>query len=114
MRGRVAERTHADVPPARRVDDLVPVRVDGEAIRAGGLRPKPAPDTVAAACALLGVAPAQAAGFETTAAGVEACRAAGVRFVVGVDRGPGAGEDELGADVVVADLADLLDPALTA
>jgi HAD superfamily hydrolase (TIGR01509 family) len=94
---------------------LVPVRVDAVTIQTGRLRPKPAPDTVAAACRLLGVEPAQAAAFETTAAGVEAGRAAGIGFVVGVDRANGAGETSAqGADVVVGDLAALLDPALAA
>jgi beta-phosphoglucomutase-like phosphatase (HAD superfamily) len=92
---------------------LVPVRVDAESIRADRLRPKPAPDTVVAACRLLGVEPDRAAAFETTAAGVDACRAAGIAFVVGVDRANAAGETSAhGADVVVGDLAALLDPSL--
>ena len=72
---------------------------------------EPAPDTRLAACALLGVEPARAAAFETTAAGVAACRAAGIGFVVAVDRA-GADAAVRGADVVVADLGALLDPTL--
>jgi beta-phosphoglucomutase-like phosphatase (HAD superfamily) len=49
--------------------------------------------------------------FEDALAGVEAGRAGGFGFVVGVDRGGQA--DQLrhrGADVVVTDLAELLEP----
>ncbi len=47
--------------------------------------------------------------FEDALAGVEAGRAGGFGFVVGVDRA-GQAEDlrRSGADIVVADLADLL------
>lgn len=88
---------------------LVDLRIDGEAAEAKGLRPKPAPDMLLAACAQLGIDPRRAAAFETSTAGVLAARAAGVGLVVGVDRG---GESELlrasDADVVVQDLTDLL------
>jgi HAD superfamily hydrolase (TIGR01509 family) len=94
------------------LDGLVPLRVDGETIRGERLGAKPAPDTVSAACRLLGVAPADAAAFETTPAGVDACRAAGIGYVVGVER-TGGEADVHEADVVVDDLAALLDPALT-
>jgi beta-phosphoglucomutase-like phosphatase (HAD superfamily) len=77
---------------------------------------KPAPDTFLAAARALGVGPADAAVFEDALAGVEAGRAGGFGFVVGVDRTrglhqpPGKYAEELlrhGADIVVADLADL-------
>ena len=56
------------------------------------------------------MAPAQAAVFEDALAGVEAGRAGGFGFVVGVDRaGQRDALRELGADIVVNDLADLLD-----
>ncbi len=93
------------------LDRLAPLRIDADAIRDGGLAVEPAPDTRLAACALLGVEPSQAAAFETTAAGVAACRAAGIGFVVAVDRAR-AGAGVPGADVVVADLGALLDPTL--
>ena len=76
------------------------------------LRGKPAPDTFLAAAQALGVQPAEAAVFEDALAGVEAGRAGGFGFVVGVDRSGRA--DALrahGADLVVTDLAALLDRA---
>lgn len=58
----------------------------------------------------LGVAPGQAAVFEDALAGVTAGRAGGFACVVGVDRVGQADElREQGADVVVSDLAELLD-----
>jgi beta-phosphoglucomutase-like phosphatase (HAD superfamily) len=75
------------------------------------LRAKPAPDTLLAACRALDVEPAAAAVFEDSPAGVEAARAAGVGFVVGVDRGGHAEAlRDSGADVVDSDLGDLLAP----
>jgi beta-phosphoglucomutase-like phosphatase (HAD superfamily) len=84
--------------------------VDGSVAAERGLRGKPAPDTFLAAAHGLGVEPARAAVFEDALAGVEAGRAAGSGWVVGVDRG-GEGEALLarGADVVVADLSELLE-----
>ena len=77
--------------------------------RSSDLRGKPAPDTFLEAARLLGVAPEQAAVFEDALAGVQAGRAGGFGYVVGVDR---AGQREAlrahGADVVVDDLAELL------
>ncbi|MEV4389973.1 HAD-IA family hydrolase, partial [Micromonospora sp. NPDC049580] len=74
------------------------------------LRGKPQPDTFLAGARILGVDPAQAAVFEDALSGVAAGRAGGFGYVIGVDRVGQA--DELlahGADVVVKDLADLLD-----
>jgi beta-phosphoglucomutase family hydrolase len=89
---------------------LLEVRVDGLVARAGGLRGKPQPDTFLAAARQLGVDPANAAVFEDAQAGVAAGRAGGFGYVVGVDRVGQA--DQLrahGADLVVTDLAELLD-----
>jgi beta-phosphoglucomutase family hydrolase len=92
---------------------LVDVCIDGNTIRSERLRGKPEPDTVLAACERLGVQPAQAAVFETTDAGVAAGVYAKVGLVVAVDR---TGRSEPfraeGANVVVSDLSDLLDPRL--
>jgi beta-phosphoglucomutase family hydrolase len=88
----------------------IDARVDGLVAERQQLRGKPAPDTFLAGARALGVEPAAAAVFEDALAGVEAGRAGGFRFVVGVDRAEQA--DELrrrGADVVVADLAELLE-----
>jgi HAD superfamily hydrolase (TIGR01509 family) len=95
------------------LDGLIDDRVDGNDIRDGRLRPKPAPDTLVAACERLGMRPEEAATFETTVEGIAAGREAGVGLVVGVDRaGRGTTLLEHGADVVVTDLGELLDPAL--
>lgn len=86
------------------------VRVDGTTIVERGLRGKPAPDTFLDAAHQMGVEPAHAAVFEDALAGVEAGRAGHFGFVVGVDRvGQTAALAAHGADVVVQDLADLLD-----
>jgi len=88
---------------------LVDRVVDGNVIRAGGLEWKPAPDTILVACELLGVRPDRVATFETTIDGLAAARSAGVAIAVAVDR---TGRAETlrarGAELVVADLGDLL------
>ena len=88
---------------------LVEHRVDGEAIRSGNLRSKPEPDTLLAACRLLGIPPEKAAAFETTMDGLAAARAAGFGLVVAVDReGRGGRLRTGGADLTVPDLGALL------
>jgi beta-phosphoglucomutase family hydrolase len=84
--------------------------VDGLLAERDGLRGKPAADTFLAGGRALGVEPAQAAVFEDALAGVEAGRTGDFGFVVGIDRTDHA--DDLkarGADVVVKDLAELLE-----
>jgi beta-phosphoglucomutase family hydrolase len=89
--------------------DLIDHRVDGVVAKRRGLPGKPAPDTFLAAAADLGVAKEQAVVFEDALAGVASGRAGGFGFVVGVDRlGQAQALREHGADVVVADLAELL------
>jgi beta-phosphoglucomutase-like phosphatase (HAD superfamily) len=85
--------------------------VDGNVIRKQDLEGKPAPDTIIAACELLGIRPGDAVAFETTVDGVEAAGNANVALIVGVERVglPGL-LGEHGADCVVPDLSDLLDP----
>jgi beta-phosphoglucomutase family hydrolase len=94
--------------------ELIDACVDGNAIRAERLEVKPEPDTLRAVCDRLGLAPEHAVAFETTAAGVAAGRAAGYGLVFGVNR---SGRPSTlvadGADRVVFDLAELLDPALS-
>src|SRR3954447_2651895 len=83
--------------------------VDGHAVAEGGLKGKPAPDTFLEGARRLGVEPQQAAVFEDALAGVEAGRAGGFGFVVGVDRvGQSGALKEHGANIVVTDLAELL------
>ena len=92
------------------ITDLFDTRIDGVVARQRGLAGKPAPDTYLAAAADLHAAPAQAAVFEDALAGVESGRAGHFGLVVGVDRtGQAAELAEHGADVVVRDLAELLD-----
>jgi HAD superfamily hydrolase (TIGR01509 family) len=90
--------------------DLVDHRVDGVVAKERHLPGKPAPDTSLAAAADFGVPKEQAVVFEDALAGVAAGRAGKFGFVVGVDRLDQAAElREHGADVVVSDLADLLE-----
>ena len=90
--------------------DLVDVRVDAQVAEQEQLSGKPAPDTFLAAARALGVSADQAAVFEDALAGVEAGRAGRFRIVIGVDRLDQAAElREHGADIVVTDLADLLE-----
>jgi len=92
---------------------MVDTLVDGDMIRQESLQVKPAPDSLLAACRLLGVGPASVATFETTLAGIDAGRTAGVHRVIGVDRsGRTAALVQEGADRVVSDLGELIDPAL--
>ncbi len=87
------------------------VQVDGLVAKELGLPGKPAPDTFLAAGKMLDVPPARAAVFEDALAGVAAGRAGGFGCVIGVDRvGQADGLREHGADVVVRDLAELLEP----
>jgi beta-phosphoglucomutase family hydrolase len=99
-----------DVLVAAGIDDLFDVRIDGVVAERERLQGKPAPDTFLAAARALGVSAAQAAVFEDALAGVAAGRAGRFGFVVGVDRvGQAAALREHGADLVVADLAELIE-----
>jgi beta-phosphoglucomutase family hydrolase len=89
--------------------DLFEARIDGVTVEREHLRGKPAPDTFLAGARALGLEPRDAAVFEDALAGVAAGRAGGFGFVVGVDRvGQAAALRADGADVVVADLAELM------
>jgi beta-phosphoglucomutase-like phosphatase (HAD superfamily) len=94
---------------------VVEACVDGDAVVAEHLRESPAPDRLLAACRHLGVQPGHAAAFQTSRAGVAAARAARFAYVVGIHRPATAAElrDE-GADIVVPDLAQLLEQHLAA
>jgi beta-phosphoglucomutase family hydrolase len=98
----------AEVLEVAGISDLFDARIDGIVAEREHLRGKPAPDTFLAGVRALGLEPAQAAVFEDALAGVEAGRAGGFGLVVGVDRvGQAAQLAEHGADIVVADLAEL-------
>jgi beta-phosphoglucomutase-like phosphatase (HAD superfamily) len=89
---------------------VVEACVDGDAVVAERLRESPAPDRLLAACREVDVAPGSAAAFETSRTGVAAARAARFAYVVGIHR-PGAAAElrDEGADIVVSDLAQLLE-----
>jgi beta-phosphoglucomutase family hydrolase len=92
------------------IEDLFEERIDGLVAERDQLKGKPAPDTFLAGARALGTGPGQAAVFEDALAGVAAGRAGGFVCVVGVDRVGQADElREHGADLVVSDLAELLD-----
>lgn len=90
------------------ISDLFEEIFDGRDLEREGLAGKPRPDAFVRATERLGVAPAASAVVEDAVSGVAAGKAGGFRLVIGVDQG--AGRDALlaaGADVVVADLAEL-------
>jgi HAD superfamily hydrolase (TIGR01509 family) len=99
-----------DVLTAARIDPLFEAVVDGVVAEREQLKGKPAPDTYLDGARILGVEPAEAAVFEDALAGVEAGRAGRFGCVVGVDRvGQADALRQHGADLVVQDLAELLD-----
>ena len=91
------------------IANLFDTRVDGETALELDLPGKPAPDMFLEAAQRLSVAPARAMVVEDALAGVEAGRAGAFGLVIGVDRDGHAAELAAnGADVVVADLSELL------
>lgn len=99
-----------DVLEAAGIEHFLEERIDGVVAEREHLEGKPAPDTYLAGARALGVEPSQAAVFEDALAGVEAGRAGSFGCVVGVDRvGQADALRAHGADVVVTDLAELLD-----
>jgi beta-phosphoglucomutase family hydrolase len=93
------------------LDRYIQQRVDGITLRDEHIAGKPAPDSYLRGAQLLGVGADAAAVFEDALSGVQAGRAGNFGFVVGVDR-VGQAEElrRNGADVVVRDLAELLQP----
>jgi HAD superfamily hydrolase (TIGR01509 family) len=92
------------------IDDLFEDVIDGVVAEREHLSGKPSPDTFLAGARAVGVDPSQAAVFEDALAGVEAGRAGSFGQVIGVDRvGHADALRAHGADVVVVDLAELLD-----
>jgi HAD superfamily hydrolase (TIGR01509 family) len=83
--------------------------VSGSVAKERGLPGKPAPDTFAYAAEVLGATPATSVVLEDAVSGVRAGRTGDFGLVVGVDRGAGANTlTEAGADLVVADLLELV------
>ncbi|HET6964407.1 MAG TPA: beta-phosphoglucomutase family hydrolase [Acidimicrobiales bacterium] len=104
-----ASANTAQVLDSAGIAGLFDARVDGVVAARRNLAGKPAPDMFVAGAELLGLRPDEAAVFEDALAGVEAGRAGGFAFVVGVDRvGQADALREHGADLVVSDVAELL------
>jgi alpha,alpha-trehalase len=104
-----ASRNADVVLEAAGLGQLFAVRVDGAVAAELRLPGKPDPAIFVEAARRLGAVPERAAVVEDAIAGVEAGRRGGFRLVVGVDR---TGHPEplraAGADVVVADLVDVV------
>jgi beta-phosphoglucomutase family hydrolase len=101
--------TH-DVLAAAKLDGLFDTVIDGTVAHRDHLHGKPAPDTFLAGAKALGVDPSRAVVFEDALAGVQAGHAGNFGYVVGVDRvGQRDALKAHGADIVVDDLAELLD-----
>jgi beta-phosphoglucomutase family hydrolase len=99
-----------DVLVAAGIEDLFEARIDGVTAQQEHLAGKPAPDMFLAGAKALGLEPRAATVFEDALAGVASGRAGHFGFVVGVDRvGQAAALKAHGADIVVEDLAELLD-----
>ncbi|ETW25435.1 beta-phosphoglucomutase family hydrolase [Mycobacterium gastri] len=103
-----------DVLEITGLDRFVQQRVDGVRLRDEHIAGKPSPDSFLRGAQLLDADPDTAAVFEDALSGVQAGRAGNFGFVVGVDR-VGQAEDlrRNGADVVVNDLAELLQGMIT-
>jgi len=97
------------------IETLVDAQVDADTIRAEGLRSRPAPDLLLAACRLLDVEPQATVGFVHSPDGVAAGRAAGMTVIgVGVDEASRERLQGFGPELVVPALASLLDHRLLA
>ena len=93
------------------IDHPFDTQVDGIVAEEFGLVGKPAPDTFLFAARNLQVAPERAVVVEDALAGVEAGRAGRFGLVIGVDRlNQAQALRDHGADLVVADLAELVVP----
>lgn len=105
-----SSRNCSTVLEAVGIVDLFDAQVDGEVAADLGLPGKPAPDTFLAAAERLSVSPDRAVVIEDALSGVEAGRSGAFGLVVGVDRvGQADALRDHGADVVVSDLAELID-----
>jgi beta-phosphoglucomutase family hydrolase len=104
-----SSRNCGPVLRAAGIEDLFDARVDGQTLIDLNLRGKPAPDSFLKAAEWLAISAARAVVVEDALSGVEAGRAGGFGLVIGVDReGHGEVLRQHGADVVVADLGELI------
>jgi HAD superfamily hydrolase (TIGR01509 family) len=89
--------------------DRFDVVVDGAVAARDGLPGKPEPDTFERAAELIGLPTTACAVVEDAESGVKAGAAGEFGIVIGVDRGVGrAALEELGADVIVDELDELI------
>ncbi|MDD5205432.1 MAG: beta-phosphoglucomutase family hydrolase, partial [Desulfobacterales bacterium] len=106
----VTSSANADLTlEAAGIADLFDAKVDGNVVAELGLAGKPDPDPFLEAARRLGATPARAVVIEDALSGVQAGKRGGFGLVLGVARS--VSPDEMrrnGADVVVADLGDLL------
>jgi alpha,alpha-trehalase len=103
-----SSRNCGDVLIAAGIDDLFDVRVDGVLAEELGLAGKPDPAMLVEAARRLTVRPDRCVVIEDAEAGVNAGRDGGFALVVGVARSGNADDlPRCGADVVVADAADI-------
>jgi beta-phosphoglucomutase-like phosphatase (HAD superfamily) len=91
---------------------LIDAHVDAAVISAEGLRSRPAPDLLLAACRRLEVLPKYAVTFTNTPAGVVAGRRAGILTIGVGDAAQCELLEEFGADRVVPSLSSVLDRRL--
>ena len=94
------------------IEDLFDQRIDGLTAKREHLTEKPAPGIFLAGAHALGLKPEECVVFEDALAGVAAGRADNSAAVIGVDReGQAQALRDHGADIVVSDLANLLQTA---
>ena len=91
---------------------LIEEHLDAAAIRTEGLRSRPAPDVLLAACSRLDVRPAEAVTLTHSAAGIAAGQAAGLAIVAVGDGVQAELPQGLDAERCVPSLMDLLDGRL--
>ena len=105
-----ASKNCATILAAAGIRDLFDCIVDGVVADRLGLPGKPAPDTFLTAARELQVAPRRAVVVEDAISGVQAGRAGGFGLVIGIDHhGDKRVLQDNGADIVVEDLAEILD-----
>lgn len=105
-----SSRHTTEVLRAAKLDGAFDAQLDGIVAAREHLPGKPAPDTYLQAAAMLDTEPKDAAVYEDALAGVDAGRNGHFGSVIGIDRaGQRAQLLAHGADIVVNDLAELLD-----
>lgn len=105
-----ASKNCATILAAAGIRELFDCIVDGMVADRLGLPGKPAPDTFLTAARDLQVAPRRAVVVEDAISGVQAGRAGGFGLVIGIDHhGDRRVLQDNGADIVVEDLAEILD-----